>query len=192
MIALINYQAGNTRSVQNALRRLGVESVVTDEAEVIRNAEHVIFPGVGEAGSAMAYLQEKELDRLLPQLTQPFLGICLGLQLMCRHSEEGDVEGLGIFDLEVKHFPPKGTIPHMGWNNFQEVRGSLFEGLSPAEDMYFVHSYYAETGPDTVAITDYLLPFSAALARDNFMAVQFHPEKSAKAGRKLLQNFLSL
>ena len=191
MIALINYQAGNTRSVQNALQRLGLKSVVTDEADVIRSADHVIFPGVGEAGSAMTYLREKELDRLLPELTQPFLGICLGLQLMCRYSEEGDVEGLGIFDLEVKHFPRKGTIPHMGWNNFREVRGPLFDGLSPADDMYFVHSYYAEIGPDTAAVTDYLIPFSAALRRDNFMAVQFHPEKSAAAGRRLLQNFLS-
>jgi glutamine amidotransferase len=192
MIAIVKYNAGNVRSVENALLRLGAEPVLTDDPELLRKADKVIFPGVGEAGSAMAYLRERELDKVIKQLHQPFLGICLGLQLMCEFSEEGETPCLGIFDRKVKKFPETDRVPHMGWNNFLEVKTPLFSGISPVEDFYFIHSYFAETGPETMATTNYILPFSAALQKDNFYAVQFHPEKSAKAGQKLLQNFLNL
>lgn len=192
MIAIVKYNAGNIRSVQNALNRVGVDSLVTDDFSEIKNAEKVIFPGVGEASSAMAYLREKGLDKVLKELHQPFLGICLGLQLMCSHSEEGDVECLGIFKEKVKKFPPKDKVPHMGWNDLKNMKGPLFQGLEGNSDMYFVHSYYASVGEDTIASCDYIQPFSAALHRDNFYAVQFHPEKSADAGQKLLENFLKL
>ncbi len=192
MVAIIKYNAGNIRSVQNALNRLGVEATLTDNPEDIRNANKVIFPGVGEASSAMAYLKQKGLDKVLKELHQPFLGICLGLQLMCSHSEEGNVECLGIFNENVKKFPPKNKVPHMGWNNLDNMKGSLFSGLEDSSDMYFVHSYFASIGDDTIATCDYIQPFSAALHKDNFYAVQFHPEKSAGTGQKLLENFLKL
>jgi len=193
MIAIVKYNAGNVRSVQNALHRLGVDAVVTDNPEQLRNAEKVIFPGVGEASTAMQYLRERGLDEVLKNLHQPFLGICLGLQLMCEHSEEGDTDCLGIFNERVKRFPTaKEKIPHMGWNNCSELKNPLFKGISTADDFYFVHSYYAELGTQTTAQCDYILPFSAALEKDNFHAVQFHPEKSAEIGQLLIQNFLEL
>lgn len=192
MIAVLKYNAGNIRSVLNALARLGVEAELTDDPDRLRAADKVIFPGVGEAGSAMAYLRDRGLDQVLRGLQQPVLGICLGLQLMCRHSEEADTEGLNIFDVGVKLFPPKQKVPHMGWNNFVEVLGPLFKGLSADVDMYYVHSYWAEMGLDTVAIGNYIQPFSAALQKNNFYAVQFHPEKSGTVGAQLLKNFLSL
>lgn len=192
MIAIIQYNAGNIRSVENALHRLGRESIITDDPETIRKAEKVIFPGVGEASSAMKYLRNKSLDELIRSLQQPVLGICLGLQLLCAHSEEGDTRCLGIFGANVLQFPPRGKVPHIGWNNFIQAGGRLFKGIEPDSDFYFVHGYYAEPCPHTTAVCDYILPFSAALEKDNFFAVQFHPEKSAAAGEKLLQNFLAL
>jgi len=192
MITVVQYNAGNIRSVQNALQRLGRPSIVTDVPEEIERASHVIFPGVGEAGSAMNYLKDKGLDIVLRNLKQPVLGVCLGLQLLCRHSEEGDTPCLGIFDAEVKLFPPKDKVPHIGWNNCDSLAGRLLKGITTNEDFYFVHSYYAEMCEHTAAVCDYILPFSAALEKDNFFAVQFHPEKSAGAGETILKNFLAL
>jgi imidazole glycerol-phosphate synthase subunit HisH len=192
MIAIIKYNAGNIRSVQNALNRLGCESMVTDDAATIRSADKVIFPGVGEAASAMEYLEERKLDDVIRSLQQPVLGICLGLQLLCRHSEERNTTGLGIFDVGVKKIPPTDIVPHMGWNDLVTMNGALFANIQPQEDFFFVHGYYAETGTQTTAICNYNIPFSAALQKDNFYAVQFHPEKSAMAGAQLLKNFLSL
>jgi len=192
MIAVVKYNAGNIKSLMNALNRLGVEASLTDDPKELRAAEKVIFPGVGEASSAMTYLRERKLDEVLRSLNQPFLGICLGLQLMGSHSEEGDVECLGIFPERIKKFPPRDKVPHIGWNNFEEVQSPLFEGVKPADDMYFVHSFYMEKGGDTIAVTDYIVPFSAAVHRNNYYAVQFHPEKSAAVGERLLHNFLSI
>jgi glutamine amidotransferase len=192
MIAIIKYNAGNIRSVQNALLRLGFSCIITDNKKEILAADKVILPGVGEAGSAMRYLKEKELDQLIVSLKQPVLGICLGLQLMCRHSEEGDADCLGIFDTEVRLFPQVDTVPHMGWNNFFALRGTLFNGVNLEEDVYYVHSYYPEISASTTAVCDYILPFSAAMQKDNFHATQFHPEKSAGTGEKILKNFLEL
>lgn len=192
MIAIVKYNAGNIRSVKNALDRIGVESVITDDPKTLRDAEKVIFPGVGEAGTAMKYLRDRGLDQVITSLTQPFLGICLGMQLMCSHSEEKYTKCLGIFKEKVRKFPPKGIIPHMGWNDFAKVEGPLFEGIAITNNMYFVHSYYAEVGEDTVGETDYLLPFTSALQKDNFYGVQFHPEKSAEVGQRLIENFLRL
>lgn len=192
MIAIVKYNAGNIRSVKNALDRLKVQSIITDDPQELESADKVIFPGVGEAGTAMEYLRSKGLDDVLVNLKQPFLGICLGMQLMCAHSEEKDTTCLGIFDENVKKFPPKGLIPHMGWNDFIETKGVLFDGIQTNENMYFVHSYYAEIGEHTVGTTDYLIPFTSALHKENFYGVQFHPEKSADAGGKLIENFLKL
>jgi imidazole glycerol-phosphate synthase subunit HisH len=192
MIAIVKYNAGNIRSVENALHRLGATYEVTDSPAQLHAADKVIFPGVGEASSAMVYLRERGLDEVIRNLRKPFLGICLGLQLMCKHSEEGDTECLGIFQEKVKKFPETGKVPHMGWNDFVKVKGPLFKGILLEDNMYFVHSYYAEVGDETAAITDYLVPFSAALQQENFFGVQFHPEKSAEAGSKLIQNFLEL
>lgn len=192
MIAIIKYNAGNISSVQNAVTRLGYKSSITDDTETVLNAEKVIFPGVGEAGSAMKYLRERGLDKTLLHVKNPMLGICLGLQLMCSHSQEGNTECLGIFDAEVKKFPPKDKVPHIGWNNFTTLSGELFKNISPEDDVYYVHSYYAETGKDTIATCDYITPFSAAMQKDNVYATQFHPEKSAGIGTQLLKNFLTL
>lgn len=192
MIAIIQYNAGNIRSVQNALKRLGYESIITDNEAEIRAAEKVIFPGVGEASSAMKYLLEHGLDKIIVSLKQPMLGICLGQQLMCNFSEEGNVECLKIFDAKVKKFPPKDKVPHIGWNNFSSVKGDLFNSVNTSDDVYFVHSYYCEACEETQATTDYILPFSAALQKANFYAVQFHPEKSASVGEQILKNFLAL
>ena len=190
-IAIIKYNAGNIRSVLFALERLGLEAKVTDDHEEIRNASHVIFPGVGAANSAMPYLKERGLDKLILSLTQPFLGICLGMQLMCNHSEEGDTDCLGIFDLPIKKFT-EGKVPHMGWNKLTNLKSPLLAGLSEDAYCYFVHSYYAVLGNDTIASTDYHIQYSSALHRDNFYGVQFHPEKSADVGEQILKNFLSL
>jgi len=190
---ILKYNAGNIQSVAFALDRLGAAYYLSDMAEDIITAERVIFPGVGEASTAMNYLKDKGLDKLIPQLKQPVLGICLGMQLMCRFSEENATQGLGIFDLTVKRFQPTqiNKVPHTGWNNLTQTKG----WLGPSFDntfVYFVHSYYVPVNPYTVAETDYIEPFSAALEKDNFFAVQFHPEKSAKTGEDVLKKFLKL
>jgi glutamine amidotransferase len=192
MIAIIRYNAGNIKSVQNALTRLGFESIITDDPSELNEADKVIFPGVGEAGTAMQYLRARGLDNTIRSLKQPVLGICLGLQLMCRFSEEANTGCLGIFDTDVRLFPPVDKIPHMGWNNFLTMKGDLFKDISPDDDVYYVHSYYAEISACTSATCDYILPFSASMAKDNFYATQFHPEKSAAVGEKILKNFLEL
>jgi len=192
MIAIIKYNAGNTNSVQNAVRRLGYETVISDEPEILISADKIILPGVGEARRAMQYLKERELDKLINAVTQPLLGICLGLQLMCKHTEESDTPCLGIFDSEVKLFPAEDIIPHMGWNNFDLLEGDLFSEIEATNDVYYVHSYYAELCTSTVATCDYIRPFSSALQKDNYYATQFHPEKSADVGAQILENFLAL
>lgn len=192
MIAIVKYNAGNIKSVQNALTRLSYESIITDNPGELRKADKVIFPGVGEASSAMTYLKKKGLDNTLLSLKQPVLGICLGLQLMCRYTEEGDTKCLGIFDSDVRLFPPLDKIPHMGWNNFLTVKGELFRNVALEDDVYYVHSYYAEISSCTSATCDYIVPFSASMNYNNFYATQFHPEKSAGVGEKILQNFLKL
>ena len=192
MIAILNYNAGNTQSVKNAVEKLGYNCLVTDDEVQLRSAEKVIFPGVGEAASAMAILYESGLDVVVRSLTQPVLGICLGLQLMCSHTEEGDTAGLGIFDAKVRRFPPDGIVPHTGWNTLQWDDNDLFRNIGRDENFYFVHSYYAAISAHTMAQCDYILTFSAALKKNNFYAVQFHPEKSGAAGEKLLKNFLEL
>jgi glutamine amidotransferase len=192
MIAIVKYNAGNIKSVQNALNRLGYKSIITDNPSDLINADKVIFPGVGEASSAMKYLREKGLDKIITSLKQPVLGICLGLQLMCRYSEEGDTDCLGIYDVNVRLFPPVDKIPHMGWHNCMTIKGDLFKGVKVGNDLYFVHSYYAEISSFTTATCDYIVPFSAAMQKDNFYATQFHPEKSAEPGEKILKNYLEL
>lgn len=193
MIAIIKYNAGNITSVKNAIERLGFECTVTDDEQQIRNAEKVIFPGVGEASSAMNYLREKQLDKLITSLTQPVLGICLGQQLMCKFSEEGNTNCLGIFDVQVKKFPPTDIVPHMGWNCHRQLNDlPLFRRVNKDDDVYFVHSYYCELSQYTIAECDYILPFSAAMQKNNFYTTQFHPEKSAGVGEQILKNFLAL
>ncbi len=192
MIALIKYNGGNVSSVQNALARLNIESVVTDDPELILKADKVIFPGVGEASSTMKVLKEKGLDLLIPALKQPVLGICLGMQLMCGDNEEGETRGMGIFDVDVKRFPPEDLVPHMGWNTISDLKSPLFSGIEENSDVYFVHSYYCALADSTIGGCDYILPFSASLHRDNFFAVQFHPEKSGATGSRILSNFIKL
>ncbi len=192
-LAIIKYNAGNIRSVDHALKRLGVTAKITDDPEQIRSADKVIFPGVGEAASTMAYLKERELDKLIAGLTQPVLGICLGQQLMCQYSEEGDTECIGIFDQPVKQFlPGKLKVPHMGWNSLDQVSGDLFPAELQGAYVYFVHSYYVPACSETAALCNYMLPFSAALQKGNFYATQFHPEKSGDPGQMILSNFLEL
>ncbi|MDR1699212.1 MAG: imidazole glycerol phosphate synthase subunit HisH [Prevotellaceae bacterium] len=191
-IVIIKYNAGNIRSVLYALERLGYEAVVRNNPEVIRRADRVIFPGVGEAASAMAYLREHNLDKVICSLTQPVLGICLGLQLMCTHSEEGNAECLGIFPQQVKRFPATEKIPQIGWNNLFEMKSPVFEGIKENAYVYFVHGYYAETGKDTIAKAHYTKDYSAALHKNNFYAMQFHPEKSGDVGEMMLKNFIEL
>ncbi len=192
MIAIIKYNAGNVQSVANALERLNYECVITDDAAQIKKADKVILPGVGAAGMAMAYLKEQQLDQLILNLEQPVLGVCLGLQLMCKYSEEGDVKCLGVFNTNVRKLPPLELVPHMGWNNLMERKTTLFNNVSNTDDVYFVHSYAADLCGDTIATCHYIQPFSAALNVRNFYATQFHPEKSASVGDRILKNFLSL
>lgn len=192
MIAIIKYNGGNVNSVQNALNRLKIDSVITDDPEQILKADKVIFPGVGEASSTMKLLKEKELDLLIPSLTQPVLGICLGMQLMCKGNEEGNTEGMGIFDINVRKFPAKDIVPHMGWNTVLGQISPLFSGIEKSSDVYFVHSYYCELSDFTTSVCDYILPFSASLQKDNFYAVQFHPEKSGIVGNQIVKNFINL
>lgn len=192
MIAIIDYTAGNVKSVENAVRKLGFNTLITCNLEEIRKADKVIFPGVGEASTAMKYLESLKLDELIPTLTQPFLGICLGQQLLCNFSEEGETKCLGIFNLSVKKFPSKDIVPHMGWNNLQKRKGEILKGISEENNFYFVHSYYCEIGENTTSECDYILPFSATLQKDNFYGTQFHPEKSGDVGSVVLQNFLKL
>ena len=191
-VAIIKYNAGNVQSVTYALNRLGVEPIVTDDSELLKGADKVIFPGVGEASTAMNYLKSRKLDQLIPHFKQPFLGICLGLQLMCRYSEENNTECLNVFPIEVKKFPQGEKVPQMGWNNIKNYKGKLFKGLKEESYVYFVHSYYAELSPYTAAVTDYVIPYSSSIEKDNFFAVQFHAEKSSKEGELILKNFLEL
>lgn len=192
MIAIVKYNAGNISSVKNALDRLGVDSLISDDPSVLRSAEKVIFPGVGEASTAMEYLQKRGLDQVLKGLEQPVLGICLGLQLMCDWTEEGDTPALGIFKTRVVKFPPEDKVPHIGWNSFGRISGPLFRDVVISDDVYYVHSYFAEVNEQTVATCVYINEFASALQKDNFYATQFHPEKSAAVGEKILQNFLAL
>lgn len=195
-IAIIKYNAGNIMSVEYALQRLGIEAEVTPDKEKILSADKVIFPGVGEASTTMAYLKEHKLDDLIRSLKQPVLGICLGMQLMCRHSEENDVDCLGIFDEDVVRFMPEPgmenitKVPHMGWNEIYGLNSNLFDSSIENQFVYFVHSYYATLGEHTAATCNYIIPFSAALQKDNFYATQFHPEKSGPIGERILKNFI--
>lgn len=193
-IVIIKYNAGNIRSVLFALERIGVQAVVTDDHEIIRNADKVIFPGVGEASSAMQYLKERGLDETIKALKQPVLGICLGMQLMCSFSEENNTECLGIFEQKVLKFPENEglKVPQIGWNNITQLKSPLFEGVNEDAYMYFVHSFYVENCADAIAMTDYTRPYSAGIQQDNFFAVQFHPEKSGDAGQRILENFIHL
>ena len=190
MIVIIKYNAGNIASVKNAIDRLGYDCIVSDNETEILQAEKVIFPGVGEAGSAMKYLRDKGLDTLMKNLKQPVLGICLGQQLMCEYSEEGNTDCLGIFNSTVKKFPPKELVPHMGWNDLSLMQGGLFKDVAIDDNVYFIHSYYVELCEQTIAVCDYILPFSAAMQKDNFYGVQFHTEKSAAIGDQIIKNFL--
>lgn len=193
MIAIVQYNAGNVQSVQFALQRLGVDAVVTGDATEIRSADKVIFPGVGHANAAMEYLRERNLHEVIASLSQPVLGICLGMQLLCTSSEEGDTKCMGIFDAEVKRFQSdEYKVPQIGWNNIYDYNSVLFDGLAPQAYVYTVHGYYVAVSNDTVAKTDYILPYSAALQKDNFYAVQFHPEKSGKVGETILKNFINI
>jgi imidazole glycerol-phosphate synthase subunit HisH len=191
-IAIIKYNAGNIGSVANALERLGQESVVTDNVEIIRHADKVIFPGVGEASNTMKYLKDTGLDLVIPQLKQPVLGICLGMQLMCGWSEEGDTNALGVFSEKVNLFRGQIKVPHMGWNSLNFTPDGIFKELKTGCYVYFVHSYYAEVGRATISTCNYGIQFSAALHHDNFFAVQFHPEKSGLVGQQILKNFIEL
>lgn len=194
-VAVVKYNAGNIFSVLNSLRRLGVEPTLTDDVRTLQEADRIIFPGQGEASGAMAYLRVQHMDEVITRLTQPFLGICIGQQLMCRHSEEGNVDCLGLFPLDVKRFCPleqREKVPHMGWNQLYDLKTPLMKGLSELDFAYFVHSFYVPVSEFTIATTDYIYPFSAALHRDNFYATQFHPEKSGDVGERIIRNFLEL
>jgi glutamine amidotransferase len=191
-VAIIKYNSGNVQSVKFALERIGINPIISDDAAEIRSADKVILPGVGEASSAMNYLQEQKLDKVIFSLTQPILGICLGMQLMCKFSEEGNTSCLGIFDQTVLKFSDDKKVPQIGWNNIFNLKSSLFKNNKENEFMYFVHGYYAELGKNTIASTNYGIDYSSALQKNNFYGVQFHPEKSAEAGQKILQNFIDL
>ena len=193
-VAVVKYNAGNIYSVMNALKRLGVEPLLTDDAQQLRQADRVLFPGQGEASGAMAYLREHGLDQVIRSLIQPVLGICIGQQLLCRHSEEGNVDCLGIFDAEVKRFSPtrhEDKVPCMGWNKIYDTKSELMTGVE-GQFVYFVHSFYVPSCPETIATADYIQPYSAALHKDNFYATQFHPEKSGSVGERIIRNFLEL
>ncbi|UZO80281.1 imidazole glycerol phosphate synthase subunit HisH [Aquimarina sp. ERC-38] len=190
-IVIINYGAGNIQSIKFAFQRLGYKAILSDDPEVIKNADKVIFPGVGEASSAMNKLKASGLHTLIPQLTQPVLGICLGMQLMCTHTEEGDTEGLGIFDVKVKKFSSDVKVPQIGWNQIEQLSSPLFKDIKEKEYIYLVHSYYAPVITETIAQSTYGITYSTALQKDNFYGTQFHPEKSSTVGEKILENFLS-
>lgn len=194
-IAIVKYNAGNIYSVVNALKRLGIEPLLTDDAELLAKADKVLFPGQGEASGAMSYLKERRLDEVIKNLKQPVLGICVGQQLLCKHSEEGNTDCIGIFDAEVKRFSPtrhEDKVPAMGWNALYNTKSPLFKGFTDNEFVYFVHSYYVPLCDATIATADYILPYSAALCKDNFYSTQFHPEKSGSVGERILKNFLEI
>ena len=193
-VAIVKYNAGNIYSVVNAMKRLGIEPVLTDDAEMLLKADRVLFPGQGQAREAMEYLKAHQLDQVIKNLKQPVLGICVGQQLLCRHSEEGDVDCIGIFDVDVKRFQPQkheDKVPAMGWNEIYDLKTELYRGLSHPYS-YFVHSYYVPLCEETIAKADYILPYSASLHKDNFYTCQFHPEKSGKVGEQILKNFLEI
>ena len=193
-VAIVKYNAGNIYSVVNAMKRLGINPILTDDAEMLQKADRVLFPGQGQAKEAMEYLKAHQLDQVIKNLTQPVLGICVGQQLLCRHSEEGDVDCIGIFDVDVKRFKPQkheDKVPAMGWNELYNLKTDLYKGLSHPYS-YFVHSYYVPLCEETIATADYILPYSASLHKDNFYTCQFHPEKSGKVGERILRNFLDL
>ncbi len=193
-VAIVKYNAGNIYSVVNAMKRLGIEPVLTDDAEMLQKADRVLFPGQGQAREAMEYLKAHQLDQVIKNLKQPVLGICVGQQLLCRHSEEGDVDCIGIFDVDVKRFQPQkheDKVPAMGWNEIYDLKTELYRGLSHPYS-YFVHSYYVPLCEETIAKADYILPYSASLHKDNFYTCQFHPEKSGKVGEQILKNFLEI
>ena len=191
-LVIINYGAGNIKSIQFAFKRLGIDAILSDSPEEILAADKIIFPGVGEASSAMNMLKETGLDALIPQLKQPVLGICLGMQLLCEYTEEGNTIGLGVFKTSVKRFDNNVKVPQMGWNVIKDLKSDLFKGIKENEYMYLVHSYYAEHCEETIATTDYGLNYASALQHKNFYGVQFHPEKSSLAGEQILKNFLAL
>ena len=193
-VAIVKYNAGNIYSVVNAMKRLGIEPMLTDDAEMLQKADRVLFPGQGQAKEAMEYLKAHQLDQVIKNLKQPVLGICVGQQLLCRHSEEGDVDCIGIFDVDVKRFQPQkheDKVPAMGWNEIYDLKTELYRGLSHPYS-YFVHSYYVPLCEETIAKADYILPYSASLHKDNFYTCQFHPEKSGKVGEQILKNFLEI
>ena len=194
-VAIIKYNAGNIGSVENAVKRLGIEPIVTDNVELIQSADRVIFPGQGEARSTMNYLKAHRLDEVIVNLKQPVLGICIGMQLLCRHSEEQDTDCLGVFDVDVKRFIPQcheEKVPQMGWNTIEDVKSGLFSGFERPEFVYFIHSFYVPTCDWTIATTNYIQPYSSALHKDNFYATQFHPEKSGRVGERILKNFIGI
>ena len=194
-VAIVKYNAGNIGSVENAVRRMGIEPMVTDNVEKIQSADRVIFPGQGEAHSTMEYLKAHRLDEVIVGLKQPVLGICIGMQLLCRHSEEQDTDCLGVFDVDVKRFIPlqhEDKVPQMGWNTIEDTKTALFEGFDKPEFVYFIHSFYVPTCDWTIATTNYIQPYSSALHKDNFYATQFHPEKSGQVGEQILKNFIEL
>ena len=200
-VAIVKYNAGNIYSVVNAMKRLGIEPVLTDDAEMLQKADRVLFPGQGQAREAMEYLKAHQLDQVIKNLKQPVLGICVGQQLLCRHSEEGDVDCIGIFDVDVKRFQPQrheDKVPAMGWNEIYDLKTDLYKGFGKSSEAllhpysYFVHSYYVPLCEDTIATANYILPYSASLHKDNFYTCQFHPEKSGKVGEQILKNFLEI
>ncbi len=194
-VAILKYNAGNIFSVINSLRRLGVDPVLTDDSATLKAADRVLFPGQGEASTAMAYLKERGLDKVIKSLRQPVLGICIGQQLLCRHSEEGDVDCIGIFDADVRKFKPtrhEDKVPVMGWNSLYDLNDGLFKGLDEGEHVYFIHSYYVPLCENTIAKAEYIHPYSAALRKDNFFTTQFHPEKSGDVGETIIRNFLEM